>query len=90
MVMIKIPKRYYQDHKDNVSEFEPPKIIRETGSHYFVDSTPGPEWDEFLQRCRMYAEDVCNDYWNNGCSGLVISARATLKAIKGNGNDSAL
>ena len=48
--MIRIPKRYYDDHVECADE-ESPAVLRETKSHYYVDNTPGPEWAEFVSRC---------------------------------------
>ena len=78
---IRIPKRYYDDHRDCVSEFETPRILRSTKSHYYIDNTPSPDWDEFVSRCEFYAAD--SEYGPNvdDCWPIVFSARATLKAL---------
>ena len=79
--IIRIPKRYYDDHRDCISECESPKIIKQTKSHYYIDSTPGEEWDEFIERCEFYAEPYVDATIENGLWSLVHSARATIKAI---------
>ena len=40
----------------------------------------GPQMSDFMSRAEMYA-DIRNGYWES-CRGLVLSARATLKAIR--------
>ena len=79
--LIKIPKRYYDDHRDCCGVEDTPKIVRETKANYFVESSDLPEWKEFVSRCSLYALDEGGDYWNNGWSGVVQSARATIKSI---------
>lgn len=75
----RIPKTYYRDHVE--CDCEAPEIIRETKSHYFISAEETPELAELRSRAQSYADDVCGDYWRNGCSGIVMSARATLKII---------
>tara|TARA_Y100001963_G_C6594094_1_gene359359 strand:+ start:431 stop:694 length:264 start_codon:yes stop_codon:yes gene_type:complete len=79
--LIKIPKRYYDDHVD--CDCIAPQIIRETKQHYFIDPTENDEMAEFRSRLNLYADSYCTqDYWENGFSGVVLSARATLAALK--------
>ena len=82
--IIRIPKRYYDDHRDCVSEFESPNIIKQTKSHYYIDAKPGDDWDEFVSRCEFYAADEPNvdATIDNGLWAIIRSARATLKVIK--------
>ncbi|ANS05813.1 hypothetical protein [uncultured Mediterranean phage] len=80
--MIKIPKRYYDDHNECADE-DSPQILKETKAHYYVDNTPCPEWDEFVSRCEFYAADPVNvDGWH--LWPVIRSARATIKAINNN------
>tara|TARA_Y100000588_G_C13450963_1_gene584059 strand:+ start:47 stop:289 length:243 start_codon:yes stop_codon:yes gene_type:complete len=80
--MIRIPKRYYDDHIECADE-ESPEVLRETKSHYYVDNTPGPEWAEFVSRCEFYAADPAN-VDGAYCQPIIRSARATMKAINSN------
>ena len=36
--IIKIPKRFFEDHRDCCDEEATPKIIKETKKHYFIAS----------------------------------------------------
>ena len=74
---VRIPKRYYDDHRD-CADMDSPKILRSTKSHYYIDDTPSPEWDEFVSRCEFYAAEPENV---DDCCPIVFSARATLKAL---------
>lgn len=78
-ILYKIPKVYYRDHVE--CDCEAPDIIRETSRHYVISGEETPELAELRSRAAMYAEDIGGDYWQHGCSGIVLSARATIKII---------
>ena len=77
--LIKIPKRFYDDHYER--DLESPLIVKETKTHYWISSE-----DEHLEELHSdadyhaipYIDTHPGDYlW-----GIVVSARATVKAIE--------
>ena len=76
MDLIKIPKRFYIDHKE--CGLECPPIVKETKSHYWIDAS-----SEFvgglLDRADFYS--TMTD-WPRFCFGLCKSAAATADAIR--------
>ena len=84
----KIPRRYYHDHRDCCGAELTPEVLMALRSHYFISKTPSPQLEEFISRCTLYALDEGGDYWRGGYSGVVLSARATLKAIFDEGKKS--
>ncbi|MAA66809.1 MAG: hypothetical protein CL581_18800 [Alteromonadaceae bacterium] len=83
----KIPKRYYIDHVE--CDCEAPEIIRETKTHYFISAEENEALAELRSRATHYADDMGGDYYANGCGGIVASARATLKVIGEDADQSA-
>jgi len=82
--IIKIPKRFFEDHRDCCDEEATPKIIKETKKHYFISRDDDQFWN-LKSNCEYMIEaHSLGQEWY--CSpqnfGLVMSARATLKAIK--------
>lgn len=76
-IMVKIPRVFWEDCKNcdcDVGEEQ-----YGTKRHVWVCGF-GDQFQELIDRAEMYS-DVRNGYWES-CRGLVLSARATLKAIK--------
>jgi hypothetical protein len=73
-VLIRIPKRFLDDHLER--DLPTPKIIRETGSHYFIDPRD-PVIAELADDATHYADGL-----DEAPPGVVLSARATLRAIR--------
>ena len=77
--MYRIPKRYYQDHVD--CDCEAPAIIKATKQHFFISTEETEELAELRSRAQYYVDMGALGAFDFGCSGLVASARATLKVI---------
>jgi len=76
MKVIKIPRSFWQDCFDN--ECDPPKAVKITQSHVWIPIDQSIV--NLISRAEMYA-DLGFGFWDS-CRGLVLSARATLKAIE--------
>jgi|TARA_R100000455_G_C6214976_1_gene81294 hypothetical protein len=80
MELIRIPKRFYDDHKDRM--FDAPEVVKETKAHYFIDAT-SEHLDELLSDASFYADPRCFDFeFGTHLASLILSARATEKAIE--------
>jgi hypothetical protein len=79
METYRIPKTYYRDHVE--CDCEAPPILKETKQHYWISAEETPDLQELRSRAEMYADTTFPDYWENGCRGIVLSAKATLKVI---------
>ena len=82
--MIRIPKRFYDDHVER--DLEAPEIIKETKRHYYINKYPSDYLAELLSDAKYYS-DCAGEGWNwvgYGGIGLAMqsSARATVKAIE--------
>ena len=77
--MYRIPKRYYQDHVD--CDCEAPAIIKATKQHFFISTDEPEELAELRSRAQYYVDMGALGAFDFGGSGLVASARATLKVI---------
>ena len=77
--LIKIPTRFYEDHLER--DLECPEIIKETKTHYWIsadDEHLGELHDDADFYAFPYVDARPGDYlW-----GIVVSARATVKAIE--------
>ena len=77
--LIKIQKRFYEDH--NERDLESPVIVKETKTHYWISSE-----DEHLQELHsdacFYAEPYVDTHPSDYLWGVVVSARATVRAIE--------
>jgi len=78
MKTVKIPRLFWEDSIN--CDTNVPDSIKETRTHVWITMGVGPQMSDFMSRAEMYA-DIRNGYWES-CRGLVLSARATLKAIK--------
>jgi len=75
MKIIKIPRLFWEDSVNCDCDVSP--AIKMTKSHVWIREDGAIQ--ELIDRAEMYA-DHRHGYWNS-CRGLVLSARATLKAI---------
>ena len=79
MELIRIPKRFYDDHVDR--DLPAPEIVRETKRHYFIDAN-SEHLDELLSSAESlhfhswFECDFGDSFW-----GVIKSANATEKAI---------
>lgn len=76
--VIKIPRRFWQDCVD--CNCDVPRSFGPNRRHCVWIEAEHPHLPELIARAEMYA-DLRNGYWESS-RGLVLSARATLKAIK--------
>lgn len=72
--LIRIPKRFLDDHLER--DLLTPEILRETSTHYFIASGD-PAMGELIDDARHYANSL-----DEAPRGIVLSARATLRAIR--------
>tara|TARA_R100000231_G_C5281256_1_gene151652 strand:+ start:48 stop:419 length:372 start_codon:yes stop_codon:yes gene_type:complete len=79
MKLIKIPKRFYDDH--NERDLESPLIVKENTKNYWINSE-----DEHLEELHSdayyYSIPYVDTHPSHYLWGVVVSARATLKAIE--------
>ncbi|MEL0003970.1 MAG: hypothetical protein VW620_13230 [Rhodospirillales bacterium] len=76
--LYRIPKCYYIDHEE--CGCEAPEVVKATKQHYWISAEDCPELYEFRSRAHFYATggiDAETPY----LSGLVASAKATIKVI---------
>ena len=81
--LIRVPKKFYDDHTVNLS-LEAPPVVRETQRHYWIDAS-SEHLAELLSNASFYADPRCFDAKSSpepGLFGLVASARATEEAIE--------
>lgn len=72
--LIRIPKRFLDDHLGR--DLPTPKMVRKTSFHYFIASGD-PAMAELIEDARHYADGL-----DEAPRGIVLSARATLRAIR--------
>jgi len=77
--LIKIPKRFYDDHKER--DLESPAIIKQNKTHYWIKSDD-PDIAELKSDADYYYT-----MWNMGAFdkslvGICMSAKATLNALQ--------
>jgi len=77
--LYRIPKRYYIDHIE--CDCEAPPVIKETKQHYWISAEEGPELAELRSRAQYYVDMQGLGGFGGDLNGLCASARATLKAI---------
>ena len=78
MKTYRIPKRYYNDHVE--CDCEAPEILKETKQHYFISAEETRELLELRSRALFYISEGPYMDWPV-VSGIVASARATIKVI---------
>jgi len=76
--MIKIPKRFYDDHVER--NLPAPPVLKETKAHYWISDEMTPELVELYSDARYYGDDLSDFYLE--VYGICMSGRATAKAIK--------
>ena len=81
--MIKIPKRFYEDHVE--CDCLGPKLIKSTKQYHFIDSSNKYLLSELISRANYYVEMGKLGGLVDGYQGLVKSAQYTLKAIENQG-----
>ena len=72
--MIRIPKRFYDDHCER--DLEAPEILKETKAHYWIAADQ--HLAELLSDAEFYSD---YEHFPNSL-GLITSAIATAKAIE--------
>lgn len=72
--LICIPKRFLDDHLER--DLPTPEIVRETSFYYFIASSD-PAMAELIDDARHYADGL-----DEAPRSIVLSARATLRAIR--------
>jgi hypothetical protein len=78
MVTIRIPKIFYNDHRDR--DLPSPVVVNESKSHYWIDASDH-DISELLSDATYYSTSVgWSEQWDS-IRGLVYSARATVKAL---------
>jgi hypothetical protein len=76
---IKIPKRFYDDHIFRECG-QSGKVLKKYASHYLVELDQ-EAWDDLYSDADYYGTDtIDSDLWEN-YRGIVLSARATIKAM---------
>ena len=77
--IFKIPQRFYDDH--NERDLESPAIIKETKTHYWI-SADDEHLNELYTDAEFYSAPYVDARPGDYLWGIVLSARATLKAIE--------
>ena len=77
---IKIPRRFFDNHRDRETPAPLPKIIQKTKNHYFI-SGDDPGIYDLLSDAEYYAKLSTRDS-DASLFGVIRSAAATLKALK--------
>lgn len=82
MELIRIPKKFYDDHTVNLS-LEAPPVVKETRQHYFIDAS-SEHLAELLSNASFYADpfNYSHAEFGSWLAALVKSARATEAAIE--------
>ena len=79
MKLVKIPKRFYQDHIER--DLPAPKVVKSTSLHYWIN-IEDPALSEFLSDAEFYRDEMVSGHADRTVFGLQRSADATYKAIK--------
>ena len=77
--LIKIPKRFYDDHYER--DLESPLIVKETKTHYWI-SADDEHLNELYTDAEFYSAPYVDARPGDYLWGIVVSARATVKAIE--------
>lgn len=75
--MIRIPKRFYDDHCER--DLEAPAVLKEGKAHYWIDAL-SPHLEELLSDAEYYADSIA--HMDNWLIGICRSADATARAIR--------
>ena len=76
--LIKIPQRFFQDHAER--DLDTPEIIKMTSTHYWIKADD-PHITELYQDAKFYAKPWIDSVPGDGLWGIVVSARATKRAL---------
>lgn len=76
---IRIPLRFYQDHKER--DLDTPINYSKSKSYVIIDSDD-PALAELLSDAEYYGDSQVDPAMWEGWRGIVLSARATFKAIR--------
>lgn len=76
---IRIPLRFYQDHKER--DLDTPVNYSKSKSYVVIDSDD-PALPELISDAEHYGDGYVDPALWEGWRGIVLSARATLKAIR--------
>jgi hypothetical protein len=77
-VVVKLPPRFYEDHVSR--DLPAGRVVRSTQRHVYVELDRAAH-DELESDARFYAEMGSEGAFEPGLSGIVASARATLRAL---------
>ena len=77
--LIKIPKRFFDDHKER--DLDTPQIIKETKTNYWIRSND-PHLAELKSDADYYATMWDMGSFDKWVFGIATSAKATLKALE--------
>ena len=77
--LIKIPQRFYDDHKER--DLESPEIVKETKTHYWIKADD-PDIAELKSDAHYYYTMWNMGAFDNYLFGICMSAKATLKALQ--------
>lgn len=76
--LVKIPQRFLQDHADR--DLDTPEIVKITSKHFWI-SLDDPHTTELYQDAEFYAKPWVDSKPGDGLWGVVVSARATKRAL---------
>ena len=76
--LIRIPRAFYDNHVERA--LPAPEIVRQTKGHYFIDAT-SEELVELLSDAEYYADPAFEVEFGSHLAALILSARATERAI---------
>jgi len=77
--LIKIPQRFYDDHKER--DLESPEIVKETKTHYWIKADD-PDIAELKSDAEYYYTMWNMGAFDNWLFGICMSAKATLNALE--------
>jgi len=77
--LIKIPTKFFDDHEDR--DLDTPEVVKFTQKNYWIKADD-PHLGELLSDANFYAEPYIDAKPGDYLWGLVVSARATKKAIE--------
>ena len=80
--LIKIPQMFLRDHEDR--DLDTPEVVKFTQRHFWIKAND-PHLGELISDAEYYAEPYIDAKPGDHAWGVVVSARATLKAIVGAG-----
>ena len=76
---IRIPELFYTDHKER--DLPTPHNFAKPNPRYVIIDSDDPAFDELIDDAKFYTgAGIVSEIWES-YRGLVMSARATLKAI---------